>query len=471
MNKKLMVVGLLVGALIVSTVSGAYLTYKGFVEIYGTKYPLGIVELETIPIAPIEGLEAREDYLGEIRVWTYSDKAQVVLQLVQLSQIVSNFRSFTVKVKLDLDIVFVVDLTYSMDGYLDTVKGNLMYLMGVLYMMNKRQVQVGVVGFWDEEPAPVSFPLTQLEYNERGEEISGVGNFIEGLTVSGGAGIPQSHYLGFETALELFKEKDESWVHDRVIVFVSDAEAGFNDQRSFGEARDAVLDLADAGIKVHSVLCGPDEWPENVELRWYADVTGGHFIGPEGQDRIVPGVTRDPTWIVKLTPVTPFDSFRLPLRSSEPTRKEGFYTFHIYVDFWCKAVPWHEWFLTELTAHLEKAEIPPIFPPPLLPVETGLDISIGVWPIIVNPDDTTDVTYEITPGATNPEHVTLFMVEPDGTTKHPLYSDTDLGPKTVTFTVPSVGPLGTWEAVVVYDYEYMGYHLSAEASADLFVED
>jgi len=175
-----------------------------------------------------------------------------------------------------------------------------------------------------------------------------------------GAGIPQSHYLGFQEALNLFHEKPESWVHDRVVVHIGDSEPGFDDAFEFapdGPTVTSVLALAEAGIKVHSVLCGPDEVPENMIYRWYADVTGGHFV--HGADRIVPGVTRDPTWIVKLTPITPFDSFRMPLRSSEPTMKEGFYTFHIYVDFFCKAVPWHEWFLTELTAHLEKAEIPP----------------------------------------------------------------------------------------------------------------
>jgi hypothetical protein len=125
MKKKLILTALLVGLMSIGTVYGAFLIYKGFVEIWGTKYPAGIVELETIPLAPIEGLEAREDYLGEIKVWTYSDKTQLVLQLVQLSHIVTNFRSFTVKVKLDLDIVLVVDLTGSMMPYMDTVREKL----------------------------------------------------------------------------------------------------------------------------------------------------------------------------------------------------------------------------------------------------------------------------------------------------------------------------------------------------------
>lgn len=457
MNKKLLIPIILIAVMAIGTVSGAFLTYKGFVEIMGTKYPLGLIELETQPLAPIEGLEAREDYLGEIRVWTYSNDSQLILQLVQLSQIVTNFRSFTVKVKLDLDVVFVVDLTGSMGSYMPAVREKLIELMEVLYIMNKGQVQWGVVGFKDDPDETTSCALTDDYWTVR--------NFIEGLEAEYGAGTPQSHYLGFGKALELFEEKPKSWVHDRVVVFITDAEAGYDDERSFEEARDAALVLAEGGIKVHSVLCGPDEWPENEELRWYADVTGGHFI--HGEDRIVPGVTRDPTWIVKLTPITPFDSFRMKLASSEPTRKEGFYTFHIYVDFYCKAVPWHESFLTELTAHLEKAEIPPYFPPPELPEETGLDISIGVWPIIVDLGGSTDVTYEITPGATNPQHVELYVVDPDGIV-YPLYSDTILL-DTYSFTVPEAGTPGTWYAEVLYTYEYMGYTLTAGASADFTV--
>ncbi len=453
MNKKMILIGLVAVALIISTVSGAFLTYKGFVEIYGTKYPLGIVELDTKPIAPIEGLEAREDYLGEIRVWTYSDKAQMILQLVQLSQIVTNFRSFTVKVKLDLDIVYVVDLTGSMMPYMPTVREKLIDLTGTLLMMNKGQVQFAVVGFKDYPDETTVLPWTS-DYDE-------VANYIEGLTAVSGLGIPQSHYLGFETALELFEEKPESWVHDRVVVFVSDAEPGVDDEFEFapgGPTQSSVLALAEAGIKVHPVLCGPDVAPEAPIFRWYADVTGGHFT--HGEERIVPGVTRDPTWIVKLTPVTPFDSFRLPLRSSEPTQKAGYYTFHIYVDFYCKAVPWHEWFLTELTAHLEKAEIPPYFPPPYFPPEPeelpiGITLRISPISVYVGEDVTFSWVIESPPEVT-PLYADLYLENPGGTTI-PLETFTDF-PTDFTGSYPwtSTTPTGLWTVYMDYYYDYLG---------------
>ena len=121
----------LILGLTIGSVYGAFLTYKAYVEIYGEKYPLGLVELDTKMMEPIEGLEAREDYIGEIRVWTYSNNTELILQLVQLSQIVYNFRSFTVKVCMPLDIIFVVD-EGNMEAYMATVKEQLAYLVDVL---------------------------------------------------------------------------------------------------------------------------------------------------------------------------------------------------------------------------------------------------------------------------------------------------------------------------------------------------
>ncbi len=459
MKKKLMLTALLIGLMSIGTVYGAFLTYKGFVEIYGTKYPTGIIELDTMPIAPIEGLEAREDYLGDIRVWTYSDKTQLVLQLVQLSHIVTNFRSFTVKVKLDLDIVLSVDLTGSMMPYMDTVREELKRLVGVLYMMNLGQVQVAIVGYKDYPDETIVCPWT----HDPEEAMQWIDDHLYAMT---GAGIPQSHYLGFQEALALFEAKPESWVHDRVVVHVGDSEPGFDDMFEFapdGPTVRSVLALAEAGIKVHSVLCGPDEVPENAIYRWYADVTGGHFV--LGADRIVPGVTRDPTWIVKLTPVTPFDSFRMPLRSSEPTRQEGFYTFHIYVDFWCKAVPWHEFFLTELTAHLEKAEIPPYFPPPEFPEEVPpAGVSLSISPVSVTIPEEVRFDWTITsPPELNPHYAELYLEAPGGGII-PLATYNSFPPWAGSHVWTSTLPTGTWTVYMDYYYDYLGTPLSIGTS-------
>lgn len=156
--------------------------------------------------------------------------------------------------------------------------------------------------------------------------------------------------------------------HDKIVVFITDAAAGYNDSPDNGyvHTEPAVRALADQGIKIHSVLCGTHPWTE-AQLRWYAEISGGNFI--ESPKRIVSGVTREPTWIVKLTAITPFGSFRLKRASSPPTKKIDYYNFSIYVDFFAKAVPWHEFFVTELAANLEKAELRPYILPPEQPPE------------------------------------------------------------------------------------------------------
>jgi hypothetical protein len=438
----------LVAALLVSTVFGAYLTYKGFVEIYGTKYPLGIVELETHGLNPIEGLEAGEQHIGEIRVWTYSNDSEMILQLMQVSQIVTNFRSFTVKVALPLKIIFVVDVTGSMGLYIDTVKAKLIELMGVLDAMNPCPVEVGVVAFMDYEPQTTSIALT--------DNYAAVETFINGLTAGGGAGIPQSHYLGFEKALELF-HRNEGWLtYDRAVVFVSDAQAGYNDLPEWPHAEAAAWALADEGVKIHSVLCGPEEEPELSELQYYSAISAGNFI--VGADRIVPGVTRDPTWIVKLTPITPFDSFRMKLASSPPTEKKGYYSFQIWVDYFCKAVPWHEYFMCELSAHLEHAELPPYTPPtPPTKVVPPIEITLGCSPISVKVGSSITFTWTIPAVAGfTPTSVKLYWQDP--TTPAPgtlLYTGTSFptdytGSKTYTATVPA----GTWFVWLYYTFEW-----------------
>jgi len=463
MRKKLgLLTGLIVLSLITSTAFGAYLTYKGFVEIYGTKYPLGLVELETHGLKPIEGLEAGMQHIGEIRVWTYSNNSELVLQLMQLSQIVTNFRSFTVKVCLPLKIVFVVDVTGSMYDYMDTVKAKLTELMGVLVAMNHCPVEVGVVAFKDYDFQTTWIPLTN--------DYAAVETFINGLTAFTGVGIPQSHYLGFEKALELF-HKNEGWLtYDRAVVFVSDAEAGFNDVREWDHAQAAAWALANEGVKIHSVLCGPEEEPELTELKYYSAISAGNFIA--GENRIVPGVTRDPTWIVKLTPITPFDSFRMKLASSPACQKEGYYSFQIFVDYFCKAVPWHEFFMCELAAHLEHAELPPYAPPPPPPEEIPPPIGVALTcdPIRVKIGANIKFDWVITsPPAVTPKKVELKWQHVGDPQVQIFLDDTPPIDLTGSITKAAIAPAGDWIVWVFYTFEWSGMTFTTGAYADFDV--
>jgi hypothetical protein len=470
MSKKLLIPAILILGLMISTGYGAYLSYKAYVEIYGEKYPLGILELDIGKLAPIEGLEAREDYLGEMRVWTYSDDAQLVVQLAQLSQIVTNFRSFTVKVCLPLDVIFVVDLTGSMSPFIEAVKAEMLELMWVLNTMNKCPNRFAVVGFYDY-PWETVQNVDGLTY-----DYGQVETFIDGLAAGGGGGWPQSHYLGFERAKELFETAVDpsSFANDKIVVFIGDAPSGFNDLPEFTHAMNAAWALAEMGVKIHSVLCfNPDfppadpTWPQ---YEYYALISNGNFVpAPLPACRFVPGVTSNPTWIVKLTPITPFDSFRLKLRSSEPTQKEGFYTFYIWVDFFCKAVPWHEFFVTELMANLEKAEIPPWLPPPPTPGPPPPPIGVSLTADPIRVAVGSDITFTWTidsPPEVTPVGVTLDLYPPVGASFN-IYAGTDLA-GTETWTAAE--PTGPWSATVTYEYMYEGVTYYAGAFASFTVE-
>jgi len=452
MSKKALVPALLIGIMMIGTVFGAFLSYKAFVEIYGKKYPLGIVELETWGMKDIEGLEAGEQDIGEIRVWTYSPNAELILQLMQLERIVTNFRSFTVKVCLPLDIVYVVDITGSMGLYMDAVKEKLIELTQVLMIMNECPVQVAVVGFKDFPGETIWQDFVTLDSEANYKKVV---DYINSLTAFSGVGIPQSHYLGFEKAKELFDAKEGSWKNAREVVFVSDAESGFADKAEFDHAEAAVRALEAEGIPIHSVLCGPEQEPQYSQLKWYAEFTNGHFIlGPE---RIVPGVTRDPTWIVKLTPITPFDSFRMKLNSSAPTMKEDYYSFHIFVDYFCKAVPWHESFVCELAANLEHAEIPPSVPPPPAPPPTppGVGIALTIDPSKIYPPDDSKIDWTITAGGTTAVKVTFTLYKPDGTIAKQIIDDSLPIELTGTWThsFTAADPKGYWNMLVIYQYD------------------
>jgi len=340
---------LLLVSTLAGTAFGAYLTYKSYVEIYGDIHPLGEVEIDIKQMSPIEGGEAGEDYLGQIHVWTYSNDTELILQLVQVSQIVSNFREFTIKIFQPLDMIFVIDITGTMPQYMDAIKTNLTNLVDLLSFTHKAPLKFGVVGFKDYPAETVKLPLT--------DNYAAVKAFINSLTASGGNHAPQSHYLGLQAAKNDFNI-NSNITHEKVVVFFSDAQAGKDDKASFTEAKAEADEMAELGIKIDAVLCGSDTSPQNEQLQYYANVTGGQYIGPEGEDHIFNGVLNHVTWKIMLTPITPFDSFQLRLASSPPCQKKGYYTFYVYVSFYANAIPWHDNFLVELMANLEKGQPP-----------------------------------------------------------------------------------------------------------------
>ncbi len=334
-------------ATMIGAANGAFLTYKSYLEIYGTIHPLGEVEIDIKQLLSIEGLEAREDHIGQIRAWTYSNDTELILQLDEIAQIDMNFREFTIKVCQPLDMIFIIDITGSMPQFMPTVKQNLTNIVTFLSLAHKPPLRFGVVGFKDHPTETVQLSLT--------DNYEAVKAFINSLTAESGAEDPQSHYLGLQAALNDFNTHSPPTT-TKVVIFISDAQAGYNNNPSFTEAKEKADKMAELGITIDSVLCGSDQAPENWQLFYYANITGGQYIGPEGQKRIFSGVTGHPTWKVILTPRTPFDSLHLRLNSSPPCLQKDYYTFYVYLSFYANAIPWHENFHFELMANLEKGQ-------------------------------------------------------------------------------------------------------------------
>ena len=329
----------------VGSVYGAHIFYKSPAEMY-SDIPLGEVEIDIEQMFPIESTEAREDYLGEIRVWTYCDDIELTFQLVQAGQSIIDFRDFTAEVCLPLNMIFVVDLTSSMLQYMDKIREQLKQLVLFLSTIHNAPLKFGVVGFKDHPTETVQLRLTN-NYAE-------VETIIDSLTVEIGRDEPQTHHLGLQAALDDFKA-NSALVDDQVIIFISDAEAGFDDEPSFEEAKAVAGEIAELGIKINAVLCGRGDPPKTEQLQQYTNITGGQYTEPpKAQDRIISGITSHPTWKMLLTPITPLDSFHLRFNSSRPIQKEGHYTF--YVSFYANPIRWHNPFNFKLIVNLEKGQ-------------------------------------------------------------------------------------------------------------------
>lgn len=339
-----LILALLLIGIMTSFAYGAYLTHRSHAEVDDATDSPGEVEIDVKPLKPIVGLEAREDHIGEIRVWTYSNDTELVLQLAQASQTVTSFREFTVEICQPLDMILVIDLSDSMLQFMDSIKKNLTNMINLLSLTYKAPLRFGVVGFKDFDWETVQlFPTDDCE---------AVKTFINNLTAEDGAEDPESHYLGLGAALKDFN-LHSCTTNAKVVIFISDTQAGYNNTPSFDEAKEKAEIMAELGIRIDTVLCGADQAPQSEQLQHYANVTGGQFIGPEGQNRIVSGATSHPTWKVTLTPIAPLDFVHLRLNSSPPSKKEGYYTFYVHVSLYANAIGSHDSVYFKIVANLQ----------------------------------------------------------------------------------------------------------------------
>ncbi len=172
----------------------------------------------------------------------------------------------------DLDLVFVMDATGSMDDEIRDVQANLLGLIRVLTRLAPT-LDVGFVAFKDrgDDYLVRSFPLTAM----RGGNLARIQAFVEQLEASGGGDVPEPVAYALEQGIAM------SWrpeAQGRIVV-VGDAPSHRPDwATAFGEA----AAFAGESRRISAIFTG-----DNAEGREFfqrlAEAGGGDFVQHRGQ--------------------------------------------------------------------------------------------------------------------------------------------------------------------------------------------
>lgn len=172
----------------------------------------------------------------------------------------------------DLDLVFVMDATGSMDDEIRDVQANLLGLIRVLSRLAPT-LDVGFVAFKDrgDEYLVHSFPLTAM----RGGNLARIQAFVEQLEASGGGDVPEPVAYALEQGIAM------SWRSEAEgrIVVIGDAPSHRPDwAAAFGKA----AAFAGGARRISAIFTG-----RNAEGREFfqrlADAGGGDFVQHRGQ--------------------------------------------------------------------------------------------------------------------------------------------------------------------------------------------
>lgn len=343
-----LILALLLTGIMISSIYAPHLLCKSTTETYDTPHSPGELEINIKQTLSIEDLKAHKEHIGEIHAWTYSNDTELILKLIQTSQNIDYntyaFRELTIEICQPLDMIFILDLTHTTPQIMDTIKNNLIRTVNFLALTHKAPLRFGVVAFKDYPRQTQQLFLT--------DDYEAVKAFINNLTTQNSPTEPQSHHLGLDAALNDLNSHSRT-TNARIVIFISDTQAEYNNSPSFNEAKEKADKMAELGIEIHAVSCRGNEAPENLQLKYYANITGGQFIELEGQNSIFSMLTSRPSWKVALTPIAPNGSFPLRLNSSPPYHKEGHYTFHAYLSFYADTTPRHH-ISFKIIAELEK---------------------------------------------------------------------------------------------------------------------
>ncbi|MES1914305.1 MAG: hypothetical protein MHM6MM_006395, partial [Cercozoa sp. M6MM] len=188
-----------------------------------------------------------------------------------------------------LDLCFALDVTGSMQSYIDAARENVRNIMRDIVVAEKCDVRFAMVVYRDHPPQDSTFVTKTLDF---GGDMGQVQSFLDELVARGGGDGPEA------VGAALLAVKNLSWRADdeegdvaKVCVFIADApphglgENGDGFAQGPPDGSDAVrasAEVAEAGIVVYSVGCEPSlsrsyQYAADF-FASLADRTGGQFL-------------------------------------------------------------------------------------------------------------------------------------------------------------------------------------------------
>jgi hypothetical protein len=145
------------------------------------------------------------------------------------------------KAACSTDLLFLIDTTYSMNSYIEAAKNQVRSIVrdiGTAFY-NEAEVRIAVVGYKDHGDRP------NIEFLNFTTSVSAVYSFLDRLTASGGADIPEDVLGGLRQAL------DASWKHQtRCIIHIADAPPHGRTLHDLGDGSDS---YANPGSEPHGL--------------------------------------------------------------------------------------------------------------------------------------------------------------------------------------------------------------------------
>jgi len=172
------------------------------------------------------------------------------------------------------DVVFIVDNTGSMSGYIDKVKSNVTNFINNL-QSSRETYRFGLVEFGDNGDSEIK----TYDFTDDAETF--VSN-VNAISLTGGGDYPESGLEALETALSMVSDSDNS----KYFIVVTDAsyhnsgESGDGDSTTFLTTSNVINDLTSANVTVNVI--GEKNsyyYSYSCESEWtpIAEATGGKF--------------------------------------------------------------------------------------------------------------------------------------------------------------------------------------------------